>query len=184
MSFTIKNFSLTLGTALLCGAIGLASTDENATGHHDGHARHHRRWQRHERRIEHREFLRSFHSTDEQRAQALQAARSVQPAVEATRSEARKIVADARAANPTAASAAIRQTVLEQIKNLHESMRAQVEPSARALAATLTPEQRQKLQDFAMAHGTSFDENRFSARLGRLLARQRAVEFLERRLNR
>ena len=65
--------------------------------------------------------------------------------------------------------------------NLRERARDQVEPSARSLAATLTSEQRQKVQDFAKAHGANFGEEHFTARLGRLLARPRAVEFQEQR---
>jgi hypothetical protein len=37
------------------------------------------------------------------------------------------------------------------------------------------------LEARAKAHGRVFDENRFAARLGRMLARPRAAEFLERR---
>lgn len=173
MKFTIKTLGLTLGAALVCGAVGLAATEGN--GRHDG------RGQRRLQRIERREFVRSLHFTDGQRAQALASARAVRPTVEAARAEAKKIISDARAANPTGDREAIRATVKDRIQALRASARTQVEPNARALAATLTPEQRQKLQDRAAAHGRTFDENRFVARLGHMLARPRAVEFLERR---
>ena len=184
MKFTIKTVGLTLAVALACGAIGLAATQVPTTNQGDGHGRHLMRWLRGDRRIERREFVRSLEITNEQRVRALQAARAVQPAVESARAQALKIIAEARAANPNGDRAAIRETVRAKIQALREQARAEVEPSARALVATLTPEQRQKLAAFAKTRGVTFDENRFTARLGRMLARPRAAMFLERRQGR
>jgi len=178
MKFTIKTLCMTLCATFAIGAIGVAA------GQDGGLLRKHGGSEHRAQRLERREFARSLRFSPEQRAQALQAARAVQPTVEAARSEARQIITAARTANPSGDRAAIRDAVRTQIQELRDRARAQVEPSARALVATLSQEQRQELEERAKAHGLSFDENRMIARLARKLARPRAVLFLERRQGR
>jgi Spy/CpxP family protein refolding chaperone len=170
-----KTLALTLGALLALSAFSFASADRG-----DGHARKNVR----ERMEQRRDVARKLNFTNAQRAQALQAARTVQPAARAAREEARQIIADARAKNPTGDRAAIRDAVKSRIQELRQRVLAVAEPQARSLAATLTPEQRAKLNEHAQKHGRTFDENRFVERLSKMLASKRAVTFLERRQDR
>jgi hypothetical protein len=57
-------------------------------------------------------------------------------------------------------------------------------PIARGVFDTLTPAQKDQLRAAAEKHGRAFDAERATQRLGRLLARPRAVEVLEARTKR
>jgi hypothetical protein len=172
---TTKTLALTMGALLAMSAMSLAAGDRG-----DGHARKNVRAALAQRG----QIARKLQFTEAQRVQALSAARTIQPAARAAREEARQIIADARAKNPTGDRAAIRDAVKSRIQELRQRVLATAEPQARSLAATLTPEQRQKLNEIAAKHGRAFDENRFVGRLSKLLASKRAVTFLERRQQR
>jgi Spy/CpxP family protein refolding chaperone len=119
--------------------------------------------------------------SDTQKAQALQAARTVQPIAEGARAEAKQIVQAARKADPTGTREQIRAAVKDQIKAVRERAASQILPSGRALLASLTPEQRAKIQERLAKHGKTFDEEKVARRLGFLLSRPGAVKFLESR---
>jgi hypothetical protein len=139
---------------------------------------------RFERRAEIRKFAAKLEITDFQRAQALAAAKAIAPIAQSARSEARTIIENARKANPTGDRRAIRESVRESIKAVRERALAQVTPMARSVFDTLTVEQKDKLRAAAEKHGRTFDADRATQRIGRLLARPRAVEFLEARTKR
>lgn len=137
-----------------------------------------------ERRADIRKFVRGLEITEFQRTQALAAAKAIAPIAQSARSEARAIIENARKANPTGDRKAIRAAVREQLKGLKERTVTQVVPIARGVFDTLTVEQKDKLRAAAEKHGRTFDADRATRRLGRLLARPRAVEFLEARTKR
>jgi hypothetical protein len=165
-----------LGTLTFAAADGTRAPKPGA----DGQGQRHERVQGRHRLEKLRGFLRSLQFNASQRAAALQAARAVQPVAEQARAEARSIVQAARQANPTGDRATIRAAVQGQLKALRERTQQQIEPNGRALAATLTPEQRAKLAERAEKHGRTFDENKLARRMSFLLSRPRAVQFLER----
>ncbi len=137
-----------------------------------------------ERRAGIRKFVRGLEITDGQRAQALAAAKAIAPIAQSARSEARTILENARKNNPTGDRAAIRESVRASLEALRERTLATVQPIARGVFDTLTVEQKDKLRAAAEKHGRTFDADRATRRLGRLLARPRAVEFLEARTQR
>lgn len=142
------------------------------------------RAERLERRGEIAKFVRSLEITDFQRAQALAAAKSIAPIASAARAEARGIIENARKSNQTGDKAAIRAAAREQIKALRERAVEQAKPFAQGVFDLLTVEQKAKLAAAAEKHGRTFDADRAVRRMTRLLARPRAVEFLEARTKR
>lgn len=150
-------------------------------GEADGHRRGNRAERRFERRQHVRQFARSLEFTDAQRAQALAAAKAVAPVAESARAEARKIVAEARAAHPDATRAELRDLVKGQLGELKQRTRAQIQPQGQALVGALSAEQRAKIQAALEKRGRTFDEERLARRMSFLLARPNAVPFLERR---
>jgi hypothetical protein len=183
MRFTTKTTCLSLIAVLLIASLALAQGTEGHKDHRNGprtgpRARVHARM---ERRAHIREFVRAMAFSDTQKAQALQAARTVQPIAEAARSEAKQIVQAARSANPTGTREQIRAAVKDQVKAVRERAATQVLPSGRALLASRTPEQRAKIQERLAKHGKTFDEEKVARRLGFLLSRPGAVKFLESR---
>jgi hypothetical protein len=174
-----KTTLLSLTALILIASLAVAQGRGHGTKDGAGEGRGGRTHARMERRAHVRAFLRELGFTDTQKAQALQAARTVQPVAEAARAQARQIVQAARAANPTGSREAIRASVKDQLKAVRENAAAQILPSGRALLASLTPDQRARIQAALTKHGKTFDEERVARRLGFLLARPRAVQFLE-----
>jgi Spy/CpxP family protein refolding chaperone len=146
--------------------------------------RHGRFGERGERRAAIKQFVRGLEITDYQRAQALTAAKAIAPIAQSARSEARTIIENARKANPTGDRKAIRESVRESLEALRERAVTQALPIARGVLDTLTPEQKDKLRAAAEKHGRTFDAEKAARRIGFLLARPRAVEFLEARTKR
>lgn len=182
MRFSTKSTCLSLTAVLLIASLALAQGSEGGKKHREGprtgaRARLHARI---ERRAHIRELVRSMGFSDTQKAQALQAARTVQPIAQAARAEAQQIVQTARKNDPTGTRAEIRAAVKDQIKAVRERAASQILPSGRALLASLTPEQRAKIQERLAKHGKTFDEEKVARRLGFLLSRPGAVKFLER----
>jgi hypothetical protein len=168
----------------LFGLVALLALGTLATAQGRGHRFGEGREGRFERRAEIRKFAGKLEITDAQRAQALAAAKAIAPIAGAARAEARTILENARKANPNADRQAIRESVAGQLKALKERTVAQVLPVARGVFDTLTVEQKDKLRAAAEKHGRTFDAERATKRLGRVLASPRAVQFLEARTSR
>ena len=73
------------------------------------------------------------------------------------------------------------ESVRSAMQSVKERAQGQVLPIARNVFDKLTPEQKDKLRAAAERHGRTFDPERATQRIGRMLARPRAVEFLEAR---
>jgi Spy/CpxP family protein refolding chaperone len=130
------------------------------------------------------EFLASLNVTDEQRALVLDKARAAAPIVAGARDEVRKIVARAWASAAKDSGAdrkAIRATVQSDVQAVREKARAQIEPLARDVVASLTPEQRQKFQDAFAARGRTMDDAKLTRLAARLISRPMTVAYLEAR---
>jgi len=121
-------------------------------------------------------------ATDAQKALLLEKARAAQPVVDAARKEAAGTLAKAyETVKAGGDRRAAREAARASMRSIRERTRAQLEPLARAVLESLTPEQRQKIAGRAAARGGSFDEGRFVRRLGRMLARPMTVALLESR---
>ena len=188
----MKNGSWTVvfvAAALAAGAAAPAFAGDDAPGPRAGRAaglRGARRDRfRRAMRQERRDLLASLGVTDEQRRTALAKARAAAPIVTSAKDEARRIVAQAWAAaakDPAGDRKALRESVRAQLKALREKTRGQVEPLAKDVVASLTPEQRAKLDDAAAKRGRTVDEARLTRRVARMLSRPMAVPYLEARL--
>jgi hypothetical protein len=183
MRLMTKSTCLSLTAVLLIASLAFAQGTDGGKNHRDGSraGRRARMHARMERRAHIRELVQAMAFTDTQKAQALQAARTVQPIAQAARADAKAIVEAARKSDPTGTRAEIRAAVKDQIKAVRERAASQILPSGRALLASLTPEQRAVIQERLAQHGKSFDEEKVARRLGFLLARPGAVKFLESR---
>ena len=185
-------------TVALAGALATSALAGDGAGRHGGrHAGRHG-----ERRAELRErfrqgvtqrrrkaadFLASLQSTDEQRRVVLEQAKAAAPIVRAAREEARGLIAKAWAAatkDGTIDRKAAREAVKEQLKALRERTRAQVEPMAKQVVATLTPEQRATIQAHAAKHGRTVDDAKLAKFAAHLITRPMTAAYLEARLAR
>ena len=139
-----------------------------------------------ERRTKMLQFLGSLQFTDAQRQVMLDKARAAAPIVEAARAEGRRIVAQAWAQaakdGATVDRAALRAQVKTQLQALRAKTWPQIEPLAKDVVATLTPEQRQKFQDAAAKRGKTIDDAKLAKFAGFLITRPMAVPYLEARL--
>lgn len=178
MNLSTKSILFGLTTTLLLSSLALADGGKPRTGN-DGIGR--GRHARFERRQHVRQFVRSLEFTDAQRANALAAAKTIAPIAEAARAEGRKLIEDARKNNQTGDRTAIRAAVKAQIEALRERTLKQIEPIGRGLLQSLTPDQRAKIQAALEKHGKTYDEERAARRISLMLARPRAVQFLEAR---
>ena len=176
--FTRKTTLFSLAALLTLGT--LATAQGEGRGHRFGEGREGRI----ERRAQIRKFAQKLEITDYQRAQALTAAKAIAPIAQSARAEARTILENARKANPNGDRQAIRAAARPQLEALKERTVAQALPIARGVFDTLTVEQKDKLRAAAEKHGRTFDADRATKRLGRMLARPRAVEVLEARTRR
>ena len=125
-----------------------------------------------------RRFLRKLDATDAQRATALEQARAAKPIARAARLEGREIRIEARREHPGDREAA-RATARERIRDLRERTLASLEPLARKVVATLTPDQRKKLEDAARARGKELDAARLEKLVSWLLTRPGTLAHLE-----
>src|SRR6185436_2477011 len=69
----------------------------------------------------------------------------------------------------------------ERLHALRDATREALEPNARRLVASLTPEQRAKLEAAAERHGRKFDAERLTERFTRLLAHPRFAQRMQER---
>lgn len=123
-----------------------------------------------------RDVLRDLDLSDAQRELARREADALRPAAQALREEARAIVAAARAGVRTGDRQVAKAEAQEALRELRARARAEFTPAGRALVASLTPEQRARIEARLSAHGRTFDEERASERVGRWLARPHATE--------
>ena len=176
-------------TAAIAGGTASAAFAGDGTGHRD-HPRAAARRDRFRKtlrdwRTERKDLLASLQVSDEQRHTVLEKARAAAPIVSAGKDEARRIVAQAWAAaakDPNADRKALRESVRTQLRALREKTRGQVEPLAKDVVASLTPEQRAKLEAAAAKHGRTLDDARLVRRTARMLSRPMTVPYLEARL--
>ena len=128
-------------------------------------------------------LLESLQATDAQRAVALEAARAAEPIAQSARSEAARIRTEVFAKHGKDRAAA-REEMKERIQELRQKTLADLAPHASRVLATLTPEQRKKLDDAATARGKTLDEARLVKITSFLLTRPATVERLEKKLAR
>jgi hypothetical protein len=129
-------------------------------------------------------FLRSLQFTDAQRQTMLDKARAAAPIVQSAKAEARKIIAAAwaKAGDANVDKKAIRADVKTQLQALRAKTWPQIEPLAKDVVASLTPEQRQKFTEAASKRGKTVDDEKLTKIMGRLISRPMAVPYLEARL--
>jgi Spy/CpxP family protein refolding chaperone len=129
-------------------------------------------------------FLQSLQFTDAQRQVMLDKARAAATIVQGSKAEARKIVAAAwaKAGDASVDKKAIRADVKTQLEALRAKTWPQIEPLAKDVVASLTPEQRQKIDAAAGKRGKTLDDAKLTKLFGRLLSRPMTVPYLEARL--
>jgi hypothetical protein len=124
-------------------------------------------------RQERKAVLEALGVTPDQQRIALDKARAAQPVV----AEARKELAQLRAGTD-----GTRESRRDAVRDLRHRTAEKLAPLAKDVIATLTPEQRAKLEGFAAAHGRKFDDAKFAKRVSRWLARPMTVDTLEAKL--
>jgi Spy/CpxP family protein refolding chaperone len=111
-------------------------------------------------------FLRRLELSEAQKAQLGEARTAAEP----VRADARaKIRAILEAARTGPRDEAARTQVRAQVKAVREAAAAQVEPSARRLLESVTPEQRARLAERAAKHGKTLDDAKLLKRIERAL---------------
>lgn len=131
------------------------------------------------------ELVRSMNFSTEQKELALTEARQAAPIATEMREKAKQIVRDARAQRKEGSKDEGKSRGLDtrtQLRSLHQDAMHRIEPMARQLAQSLTPEQHQKLVDAAQRHGRTFDDQRLVEHLSKWLARPGRVSRLQERL--
>ena len=135
------------------------------------------------------EVARALELTDDQRRVVLEKARAAEPIVaQGRRDRAKLLVAerDARRARtadaprPTAEDRAAQRAARRAVR---EKLAADLAPLAKDVVATLTTEQRARLEGFAAAHGRKVTDETLVRRTSRMLARPMTVPMLEARLS-
>ena len=111
-------------------------------------------------------LLRHLGQSDEQKALVKQAREAAAPGREDVREQMRAVLAAARKGERTPQA---REQAKAQVKAILDSARTSLEREARRLLDSLTPEQRQKIADFAAKHGKTVDEARLLKRVEGLL---------------
>jgi hypothetical protein len=129
-------------------------------------------------------FLSSLQLTDAQRQTMLDKARAAAPIVQGAKAEARKLVAAAwaKAGDANVDKQAVRADVKTQLQALRAKTWPQIEPLAKDVVASLTPEQRQKIDAAAGKRGKTVDDAKLTKLMGRLITRPMTVSYLEARL--
>jgi len=130
-----------------------------------------------------RRLLESLQATDAQRSVALDAARAAEPIAQSARSEAARIRAEVFAKHGKDRVAA-REELKARTQELRRKTLAELAPHAGRVLATLTPEQRKKLDDAATSRGRTLDEARLLKITSFLLTRPSTVSRLENKLGR
>ena len=157
------------------------------------------------------DLLASQNITDDQRRVFVEKARAAQPVVEQARRElaaARVAIEDARTAyraahtdgkgktgeartTDPAERAALREklkaeraAIMAPVKAARERALAGLAPLAADVIATLTPEQRARLEGFATARGGKLDDQKLTKLVSRLFARPMAIAMAEARIGR
>jgi hypothetical protein len=159
------------------------------------------------RRADSMKFLESLQATDEQRALVLEKSKAAAPILAEARRQARALVAQAMASASASASKepaskepaskelskadrkaarnadcnAARQSVKAQLQSIRDQTRGQIDALAKDVVASLTPEQRQKLQDVAAKRGRTLDDARFTRLAAALISRPMTAAYLEAR---
>ena len=120
-----------------------------------------------------RQFVRALEFTDAQKAQFRAAAQSVAPRVREAREEAFfRVQAERARRNPDF------EALREELRELRARTLDETAPHARRLVASLTPEQRARIEEAARARGREFDIERLEDRVARLLAHPRLLRRL------
>lgn len=117
--------------------------------------------------------MRSLEVTTEQRELARQAARELAPRANELRPQARALLEKARALRRDGDREGARTVLRDELRPLLERAKPDAERAAAPIVRSLTPEQRAKLEAAAKRRGESFDERRFSHRLGLMLGSRR-----------
>jgi hypothetical protein len=125
-----------------------------------------------------RRFLRKLGASDAQRAVALEQARAAGPIARAARLEGREIRVESRREHPNDREAA-RAEARERIHDLRERTLASLQPLARKVVATLSPDQRKTLEDAARARGKELDAARLEKLVSWLLTRHGTLAHLQ-----
>lgn len=144
------------------------------------------------RRQKFADFLASLNSTDEQRRVVLEQAKAAAPIVRSAHDEARGLIAkawatavkDTNTKDTAIDRKAARESVKEQLKALHERTKAQIEPLAKQVVATLTAEQKATIQAHAGKHGKTVDDAKLTKFAAHLITRPMTAAYLEARLAR
>ena len=123
-------------------------------------------------------LLESLQATDAQRAVALESARAAEPVAREARSEAARIRMEVLAKHGGDRAAA-RAEMRERIQELRQRTLAALEPHAKRILSTLTPEQRAKLTEAATKRGRTLDDERLVKITSFLLTRPMTVPTLE-----
>lgn len=110
--------------------------------------------------------------TAAQRTQLRAEVERVAPELRATRERARELVRGARQDGEVTPQE--REQLRAQLRALRDEARGQVLPGARTLVASLTPEQRARLEAVAKAHGKTLDDVRLGERVAAQLVRKLA----------
>ncbi len=123
-----------------------------------------------------RERLRALEVSESQRELARQAARELAPKAAELRPQIRALAERAREMRRRGDAEGARAMLRSELKPLLESAKPHAERATAPLVQSLRPEQRAKLEAGAQRRGQSFDERRFSHRLGLMLGSRRAQQ--------
>jgi len=158
-------------------AAAAVADEPSADGPRAGARRHAARILRHRRghRLSALKLAESLQLSDAQRQLALDKARAAAPIAEQTRRDAARILVDRASAG--------RDATREKLRALRAEVAGKLLPLAKEVVASLTPEQRAKIQEAAAKHGRAFDEARFERRVARMLARPMTAALLEAKLS-
>ena len=136
----------------------------------------------HVRKARH-ELTRSLAFTDAQQRTALEKARAAQPILAEARKElARVLVQDEQPAGQTTDASTQRGAKRDAVRDLRRRTAEKQAPLAKDFLATLTPEQRAKIEGFAAARGRKVDDEKLTRRVAHWLARPMTAEVLEAKL--
>lgn len=124
-----------------------------------------------------REVGRALALTPAQSEQALGIAHAAEPLAREVRKQVARGLVDA----PRSGERAVQR---ERVRELVQNAFRTLEPQLRELVASLSPEQRARLEALARRHGRTLDDERLVKRLAFLLSRPMAAPLLEARLGR
>jgi Spy/CpxP family protein refolding chaperone len=129
------------------------------------------------------DFIATLAPTDEQRQLLVEKARAAATIVKSAQEETRRIVNASLAATTKDGSKpdrkAARAAVKQKLVQVRDHARSQLEPLARDVVASLTPEQRTKLQSTAGKRGKSVNDAQLVRLAAIAISRPAAVKLLE-----